>query len=194
MHRGSYSTEQMIALHAFFAEGAAAGEAALADLSGCTTEVEVVEVRCGALDEFGERGLRVGDDLVAAVVGRFEGGLAGSMALALEPEEAFAWARMGDPADPLEAFQSLARGLLEGVASALSEALHAPISLSAAGGLIEASEPCLLAGTHAPADTLVVSARLRITARDETLSAAVHVLLVPKSFARVLAALSAPIH
>lgn len=193
MNRGSYSTEQMIALHAFFAEGAAAGEALLADQSGCTTEVEVVEVRCGVLDEFGERGLRVGDDLVAAVVGRLEGGLAGSLVLALEPEEALAWARMGDPADPLEAFQSLGRGLLEGVASALSEALRGQVALEAAG-LIEASEPCLLAGTHAPADTLVVSARLRITARDETLPAAVHALLEPKSFARVLAALSAPIH
>jgi len=193
MNRGSYSTEQMIALHAFFAEGAAAGEAVLADQSGCTTEVEVVEVRCGVLDEFGERGLRVGDDLVAAVVGRLEGGLAGSLVLALEPEEALAWARMGDPADPLEAFQSLGRALLEGVASALSEALRGQVALTAAG-LIEASEPCLLAGTHAPADTLVVSARLRITARDETLPAAVHALLEPKSFARVLAALSAPIH
>jgi hypothetical protein len=193
MNRGSYSTEQMIALHAFFAEGAAAGEAVLADQSGCTTEVEVVEVRCGVLDEFGERGLRVGDDLVAAVVGRLEGGLAGSLVLALEPEEALAWARMADPADPLEAFQSLGRGLLEGVASALSEALHGSVALTSAG-LIEGSEPCLLAGTHAPADTLVVSARLRITARDETLSAAVHALLEPKSFARVLAALSAPIH
>jgi hypothetical protein len=75
MNRGSYSTEQMIALHGFFAEGAAVGEALLADLSGCATEVEVVEVRCGLLDEFGDRGLRAGDDLVAAVLGRVEGGL-----------------------------------------------------------------------------------------------------------------------
>ena len=193
MNRGSYSTEQMIALHAFFAEGAAAGEAALADQSGCATEVEVVEVRCGVLAEFGERGLRVGDDLVAAVVGRLEGGLAGSLGLVLEPEEALAWARTGDASDPLDGFLALGRGLLEGVATALSEALRASTSLQGAG-LIEASEPCLLAGTHAPSDTLVVSARLRIEARDETFPAAVHLLLEPKYFSRLLASLSAPIH
>ncbi len=193
MNRGSYSTEQMIALHGFFAEGAAAGEAALADQSGCTTEVEVVEVRCGVLDEFGERGLRAGDDLVAAVVGRLEGGLGGSMALVLEPEEALAWARTGDPADPLDVFLLLGRSLLEGVATTLSEALRVATTVCDAR-LVETSEPCLLAGTHAPSDTLVVSARLRIEARDETLPAAVHLLLEPKYFARLLSSLTAAIH
>lgn len=193
MNRGSYSTEQMIALHGFFAEGAAVGEALLADLSGCATEIEVVEVRCGLLDEFGDRGLRAGDDLVAAVLGRIEGGLPGSLCLALEPEDALVWARTGHPADPLDAFLGLGRGLLEGVATALTEALRTATALQDAR-LQEDSEPCLLAGTHAPADTLVASARLRIEVRDETLSAAVHLLLEPKYFGRLLASLSAPIH
>ncbi len=193
MSRGPHSTEQMIALHGFFAEGAAVGEAALADQSGCTTEVEVVEVRCGSLEEFGERGLRACDDLVAAVMGRLEGGLPGSLGLALEPEEALAWARVGGAPDPLESFVSLGRVLLEGVAASLSEVLRVETSLHDAR-LVETSEPCLLAETHAPSDTLVVSARLRILARDESVCAVAHLLVEPKHFARLLSSLAPAIH
>ncbi len=193
MNRGSFSTEQMIALHGFFAEGAAVGETLLAEHSGCATEVEVVEVRCRPLDEFGERGLRAGDDLVAAVMGRIEGSLTGSLCLALEPEDALVWARTASAADPLEGFLALGRGLLEGMATAIGEVLRSAATLQEPR-LREDSEPCLLAGTHAPADTLVASARLRIEVRDETLGAAVHLLLEPKAFGRLLASLSAPIH
>ena len=193
MNRGPHSTEQMIALHGFFAEAAAVGESALADQSGSTTEVEVVEVRCGALQEFGERGLRACDDLVAAVMGRLEGGLPGSLGLALEPEEALVWARVGDAPDPLDAFVALGRVLLEGVAASLSEVLRVETSLHDAR-LVETSEPCLLAETHAPSDTLVVSARLRIEVRDEAVSAVAHLLIEPKYFARLLSSLAAAIH
>jgi hypothetical protein len=79
------------------------------------------------------------------------------------------------------------------VATALTEALRTATALQEAR-LHEDSEPCLLAGTHAPADTLVASARLRIEVRDETLGAAVHLLVEPKYFGRLLASLSAPIH
>lgn len=193
MNRGSYSTEQMIALHGFFAEGAAVGESLLAELSGCATEIEVAEVRCAVLDEFGDRGLRAGDDLVASVMGRIEGGLAGSLCLALEPEDALVWSTTGDRTDPLAAFLAFGRGMLEGVATALRETLRDSVALVDAK-LREDSEPCLLAGTHAPADTLVLSARLRIEVRDEILAGVVHLLLEPKSFGRLLASLSAPIH
>lgn len=183
----------MIALHGFFAEAAAAGESALADQSGCTTEVEVVEVRCVALQEFGERGLRASDDLVAAVMGRLEGGLPGSLGLLLEPEEALAWARVGGAPDPLETFVALGRVVLEGVAATLSDGLRMATAFHDAR-LVETSEPCLLAATHAPSDTLVVSARLRIEVRDEAVSAVAHLLVEPKHFARLLSALAAAIH
>jgi len=193
MNRGSYSTEQMIALHGFFAEGAAAGAAVLAEQSGCETEVEVVEVRCLALDEFGERGLRVCDELAAAVMGRLEGGLRGSIGLALEPEEALGWARTAGTGDLLDAFVGLSRGVLEGVAQTLAEVLRTKTTFADAR-LVETTEPCLLAGTHAPSDTLVVSAHLRIEVRDESLSSVVHLLVEPKHFARLLSALSAAVH
>ena len=145
------------------------------------------------LQEFGERGLRVGDDLVAAVMGRLEGALPGSLGLVLEPEEAFAWARIGGAKDALESFVTLGRALLEGIATALTEGLRRE-TVFVEGRLVEAAEACLLAATHAPSDTLVVSARLRINARDEALSAVVHLLVEPKHFSRLLSALAAAIH
>ena len=193
MSRGPQSTEQMIALHGFFAEGVAVGETGLAEHCGCTTEVEVLEVRCVPLQEFGERGLRAGDDLVAAVMGRLEGALPGSLGLVLEPEEALVWARIGDAKDALGSFVTLGRALLEGIATALTEGLRRE-TVFVEGRLVEAAEACLLAATHAPSDTLVVSARLRINARDEAISAVVHLLVEPKHFSRLLSALAAAIH
>ena len=60
------SMEQLIALHGFFAEAAAASEPPLAEICGSETEVEVLEVRCSTLSEFGESGMRLSDDLVAS--------------------------------------------------------------------------------------------------------------------------------
>lgn len=193
MSRGPYSTEQMIALHAFFAEAAAAGEAALADLSGSETGVDVLEVRAGVLEEFGERGLRVGDDLVAAVMGRLEGGLPGSAGLALEPEEALAWARIGGEGDPIAAFVALGRAVLEGLAQAISEVTRVRTRFED-GRLAEQTEPGLLAATHAPSDTRVLSARMRIETRGEAFSAVAHLLAEPKQIGRLIASLSAPVH
>lgn len=193
MSRGPYSTEQMIALHAFFAEAAAAGEAALADLSGGETGVDVLEVRAGALEQFGERGMRVGDDLVAAVIGRLEGGVPGSASLALEPEEALAWARNGGDGDPIAAFIALGRAVLEGMARAIGEVTRMQTGFHDAR-LAEQTEPCLLASTHAPSDTLVLSARMRIETRGEAFSAVAHLLAEPKHVGRLFSSLSAPIH
>ncbi|MBY0399731.1 hypothetical protein K2X89_05515, partial [Myxococcota bacterium] len=168
-------------------------EAALADLFGGETGVDVLEVRAGVLEQFGERGMRVGDDLVAAVMGRMEGGVPGSAGLALEPEEALAWARTGGGGDPIAAFVALGRAVLEGVAHALGEVTRVETRFLD-GRLAEQTEPCLLAATHAPSDTLVLSARMRIETRGEAFSAVAHLLAEPKHVGRLLSALSAAIH
>src|SRR6056297_3085331 len=115
------STEQLIALHGFFAEAAAEGEISLGELSGCETEVEVQEIRCTPLAEFGESGLCLSDDLVAGVMGRLEGAMPGSLTLVLDPEEALLWSRLGGDGDPLETFVEIGRRLLGGVARAIGE-------------------------------------------------------------------------
>ena len=187
------STEQMIALHGFFAEAAAVGEASLAEISGCETEIEVLEIRCTSLGEFGERGMRLSEDLVAGVIGRLEGVLPGSLNIVLEPEDALAWAQVGNDGDPLETFVSLGSILLEGIAAALSEILEADSQFHGAR-LVEEPELAMFVATHAPSDTLVFTTRLRIDVRDEVFSAVSHLLIEPKYLTQLLSALSAAVH
>lgn len=193
MRRAIHSTEQIIALHGLFSEVAAVSETALAEVSGRECEVEVVEAHACTLEEQGERGLRVGDDLVAGVIARVEGGLCGSALLALEPDEALAWVRACGATDPLDTFVSLGGCVLDAVAQALRAATRTKTAVCPAR-LVEESEPVLLAATHAPADTLVVSARLRIVVRGEAFSAAIHLLVDPKYFTKLLSSLCAAIH
>ncbi len=183
----------MIALHGFFAGAAAIGEASLAEISGCETEVEVIEVRCTSLGEFAEHGMRLSDDLVAGVIGRLEGIMPGSLNVVLEPEEALAWTQIGSDADPIDAFVSLGSVLLEGIAVALSEVLESESQFRGAA-LVEEPELTMLVATHAPSDTLVFSTRLHIEVRDEVVSAVSHLLIEPKYLAQLLSALSAAVH
>jgi len=187
------STEQMIALHSFLAEAAAVGEDSLAEITGCETEVEVQEIRATALSEFGESGLCLSDDLIAGVMGRLEGAMPGSLNLVLEPEEALRWARLGSDGDPLKTFVSLGEALLGGVATAIGGVLGKEASFAGAS-LVEESELAMLVKTHAPSDTVVFSARMRIDARDEVFTAFSHLLIEPKYLAQLLSALSAAVH
>ena len=187
------STEQLIALHSFFAEAVAVSEARLAEISGCETEIEVLEIRCTSLGSFGEQGMRLSEDLVAGVIGRLEGVLPGSLNVVLEPEEALLWAQIGNDTDPLDTFVSLGRVLLEGIAVALSEILQAESQFQGAK-LVEEPELMMLVGTHAPSDTLVFSSRLHINVRDEAVSAMSHLLIEPKYLGQLLSALSAAVH
>ena len=187
------STEQLIALHGFFAEAAAIGEASLAELSGCETDVEVLEIRCTSLGNFGEQGMRLSEDLAAGVIGRLEGAMAGSLNIVLEPEDALILAQIGNDADPLETFVSLGSVLLEGVAVMLSEILESETRLQGTA-LVEEPELTILVKTHAPSDTLVFSTRLQIAVRDEVVGAVSHLLIEPKYLAPLLSALSAAVH
>jgi hypothetical protein len=188
------SMEQMIALHGFFAEAAAVGEASLVEVSGCETEVEVLEIRCSTLGEFGESGMRLTEDLVAGVMGRLEGAVPGSLDLVLEPEEALVWVQaVVGGAGPIETFVTLGREFLAGIAVALSEVLETPTEFHGAR-LVEEPELAMLVQTHAPLDTLVFSARLRIDVRDDMLTAHSHLLVEPKYLALLLSALSAAVH
>ena len=126
------STEQMIALHTFFAEAAAVGEARLGEISGSDTEVDVEEIRATPLGEFGDRGLCLSEDLVAGVMGRLAGVIPGSMSLVLEPEDALLWSRLGTDGDPLETFVALGSALLEGTVQAIGELLEGDAVLEGA--------------------------------------------------------------
>lgn len=187
------STEQMIALHGFFAEAAAVGESRLGEITGSETEVEVEEIRATPLGEFGDRGLCLSEDLVAGVMGRLAGAIPGSMSLVLEPEDALLWSRLGTDGDPLESFVALGGTLLEGVVAAIGELLDGETALEGAA-LVELPELAMLVRTHAPSDTVVFSMRLCIHVRDEVVTAVSHMLVEPKYLGQLLSALSAAIH
>jgi hypothetical protein len=187
------SMEQMITLHGFFAEAAAVGESAIAEISGCETEIEVLEIRASALGDFGETGMRLSEDLVAGVIGRLEGAMPGSLNIVLEPEDALVWAQMDSTDDPLDTFVSLGKAFLEGVAVALGEILEVECQFQG-GSLVEESELAMFVKTHAPSDTIVFSLRLCINARDEVIFALSHLLIEPKYLARLFSALSAAVH
>jgi hypothetical protein len=190
----SISMEQMIALHSFFAEAAATGEACVSESSGCETEIEVVEIRCTPLGEFGERGLLLSEDLVAGVMGRVDGGLPGSLNLVMEPEDALAWAQVGGAVrDPIASFVSLGSEVLAGMCVALADVLRAEVEFRDAV-LVESPELAMLIQTHAPSDTLALSVKLRIDCRGEVLMAHSHWLVEPKYLSRLLSALSAALH
>jgi hypothetical protein len=187
------SMEQMIALHGFFAEAAAVGESAIAEIIGCETEIEVLEIRASALGDFGETGMRLSEDLVAGVIGRLEGAMPGSLNIVLEPEDALVWAQMAATDDPLDTFVSLGKEFLQGLTLALGEILEMDSEFHG-GSLVEESELAMFVKTHAPSDTIVFSLRLRINARDEVIFAFSHLLIEPKYLLRLFSALSAAVH
>ena len=187
------SMEQMIALHGFFADAARVSESALAELSGCDTEIELHEIRCTALGEFGDHGMQLSDDLVAGVMGRLEGAMPGSLSLVLDPDEALLWAQLGDDADAIRGFVSYGQVLLEGIADALTEILERETKFEGAA-LVEEPELAMLIRTHAPSDTLVFSSRVRLDVRDEALEAMAHLMIEPKYLGQLLSALSAAVH
>jgi hypothetical protein len=187
------STEQLIALHGFFAEAAAIGEALLAEITGCETEIEVLEVRATSLGDFGDRGLRLSEDLVAGVIGRLDGVMPGSLNIVFEPEDALVWAQTGSDDRPLETFVSMGTKFLEGLAIALTEILESECLFRDAE-LFEDSELAMFVKTHAPSDTLVFSLRLRIHSRDEAVFAVSHLMIEPKYLTQLFSALSAAVH
>lgn len=187
------STEQLVALHGFFAAAAVVSEDSLTEICGSETRVEVLEIRCTSLGDFGEQGMRLSDDMVAGVIGRLGGAMPGSLNLVVEPEEALLWAQIGNDSDPLGVFVSLGSALLDGFSVALSEILDSSTPFQGAA-LAEESELVMLLKTHAPSDTLVFSTRLHIEISDEVIAAMSHLLIEPKSLTQLLSALSVVVH
>ena len=122
----------------------------------------VPELAVCALADLPEAGLLPGDDMTASVAASLDGAAA---LLSFEPADAqglLAAAGGEGAADPLGRFTRLGASIIEGLAPAV---LGAPVE-AAAPRLVEDSVAAALLQTHAPADTLLVSARLVVA--DET--------------------------
>lgn len=153
-------------------------------------DVEIVDLSCRALRELSSENLCGDGDRVAAVSCAIAGWLSGTVVFAMEPEDALAWVLSscsGD--DPLESFVSSGECIVRELVH--STAPTEPSLDLAAGRLREESLLEILVGTHAPSDTLVLSARLRLRTRQLCHSASFHLLVTPKEFGHLGAPVSA---
>ncbi len=116
----------------------------------------VPEIAVCALADLAESGLLPGDDMTASVAGALDGAVA---LLSFEPDDAqglLAAAASAGASDPLARFTRLGTSIIETLAPAV---LGTPIEL-VGPRLVEDSVAAALLQTHAPADTVLLSARL----------------------------------
>ncbi|MAE96937.1 MAG: hypothetical protein CL910_19995 [Deltaproteobacteria bacterium] len=146
------------------------------------TAATVPELEIGTLAEFPERGLIAGDDMTASLVVPIEGRHCAAAVLSLEPEAALLWIQRsseGAQGDPLARFREIARAAIETLMGAVFEE---PVRLGA-GMLHEADIPSILHGTHAPADTALLSARLVWADESAAWGGVFYLLAEPKQLA-----------
>jgi len=151
---------------------------------GPESEVEVMDLRCTALGSLSPEELCGDGDRVAAVSCALRGGLGGTAVFAMEPEDALAWVlSSGSGSDPLASFVASGECILRQLAESTGETEPRPEL--AAGALREESLMEILVGTHAPSDTLVLSAQLEVRTETLCLPAAFHLLVAPKQFSQL---------
>ena len=161
------------------------------ELSACHvagTQLELLEVGCCALAEYGGSGPpRRDQDLVAGVLRSFQGRLAGTALLAMDPEDALWWARAGEPSpDPVATYVELAGRLLARVIESVATSLGLASELGRPRLEENSLAGCLLC-THAPSDTVVLYAVLRIDAAGRSREACLNLLMEPKRLASLAA-------
>jgi hypothetical protein len=156
-------------------------------LSSGDLRLHVCELRCRALADFSPENLCGDGDIVAGVVLRFDGGLRGTALFAMEPEAAFVLARShGQDREPISLFTELGEAVLSQILLGTTEDLDRGTELGAAR-LEERSLMAIMAATHAPSDTLILTLRVDLIADEETRYAFdVHLMLESKLVERLV--------
>jgi len=186
--------EQSLAIQAWIAEGVDRASEELAESHAFDTEITVLESHCCALADFGVQGLGVGEELVAGVLRGFRGPLAGASLLAMEPEDALSWSlSSGQGHSPIETYVELAGDVLGAVVETAGEALEVDVELGTSRLEEDSIAGCLLR-THAPSDTVVVSARLEIKAAGHPVIGHLLLVMEPKVVSALLGALAVSLH
>ena len=120
------------------------------------------------------------NDISASVMLGFRGTFWGTALLVMDPHQALAWIRSSEsPGDPIEVFLHLGRTVLEEALVALAEGFRSHVEIGDAS-LEEQSVLTTLLATHAPPDTVILSADLGIQCSDRMLAASLFVLLDQK--------------
>lgn len=125
-------------------------------------------------------------ELTASVVTALGGSVGGTAVLAVDPEDALAWVNATGPAEDLLArFLELGRSTIHGALTALAEGRGIAVELTAPN-LQEDSVIPILLGTHAPSDTVILTAGFQLVVGACNIGATLYLLVEPK----VLAALA----
>ncbi len=143
--------------------------------------LRVSELRCRAMVDFSPDSLCGAGDVVAGVVLRFDGGLRGTALFAMEPEAALDLARShGQDREPVAFFTELGGTLLSEILLGTTDGLDRETELAAAP-LEERSLMAIMAATHAPSDTVILTLRADLVVGEDTRYAFdVHLMLEPK--------------
>lgn len=158
-------------LRAVLDAGAEAATLALA-AQGLPWRVEPGALALCPLADFPQKAVSTDADVVAAVVRGLVGPCCGTVTIAFEPKSALrlirtgtlhAW-KPGDGRAQIDAYVAAGAAIGESLA-----AVALPGVACGAPRLIEDSLPAVLVATHAPRDTMVVSAELRFVNGEEVL-------------------------
>ncbi len=183
--------EQAMAIQLWIAEGVTRAVDELSETHAVDSSVEILDLRCCTLGDFGRDGLHTrDDDIIAAVSRSYHGPISGVTLLTMEPEDALGWACAdGNRSDPVATYVELGGHVMEAVIEGAGRALGGESVLGPAK-LMELSLAGCLIETHAPSDTVVVSSLLRLHAGGQVLDANLYLLLDTKHMSAILGALS----
>ena len=104
-----------MAIQLWIAEGVTRALDDLSEIHAVDSAVEILDLRCCTLGEFGRDGLHTRDDDIVAVVARsYRGPISGATLFAMEPEDALAWACAdGEQSDPVQTYLELGGHLMD---------------------------------------------------------------------------------
>lgn len=155
--------EESARLRGWLGDGLVSASRQLSDHHDTEIRLLVVDARAFPLGDFGELGLH-GDeqDLVAGALTACRGDLSGAALMHMDPADALAWARRLAPErDAIEVFVGAGEVVLGAALRAAGDALGIPTEVGPSQLVEDSLGGCLLA-THAPPDTVLIGAKLRI--------------------------------
>jgi hypothetical protein len=135
---------------------------------------------CG-LSDFPAQSVFCDQGTMASVIVSHHGKLVGTSLISLEPRHAFELIRsLGAEGDPLDIFRTLGASLLRGMLGSLGAAEDSQVEFGNPA-LKEASLVATVLGTHAPPDTMVVSAEVGFVSAKRAFPAYLYLLLDAKA-------------
>lgn len=180
--------DQLNSIAGWARRGAELGQESLRDIHTTDSGLEVRGIQCTTLADLPDQVACFDCECVAGVMGRFQGGLFGTVLLAMDPEDALAWVRLKPgQEDLLESFVRLSKIVQSSLVSEIGAGLGHQV-MPASTELCEDSVPLILFGTHAPSDTAVVTVSILVAAGDDLLPMQIYLMIESKLLCTALAA------